>query len=189
MIMATQQKPLNSPFTMKATAAQVMKGIDLRGQTAIVTGGYSGIGLVVTKMLARAGALVIVPARTLAKAEQAVKGLNNVEIGTLDLMDPASIDRFADDFLAAGRPLHLLIECAGIMFAPLQRDARGNESQFSTNYLGHFQLAQRLYPALKAAGTARVVIVTSRAQSWNGVDLADPNFQKRAYDPRAAYAQ
>lgn len=185
----TLQQPINSPFTMKSNSEQVIKGLDLTGKTAIVTGGYSGIGLYVTKTLVQAGAHVIVPARTSQKAEDAVGHINNVEIGVLDLMDPTSVDTFATAFLATNRPLDLLIESAGIMFAPLRRDSRGNESQLSTNYLGHFQLAQRLYPALKSAKHSRVVVVTSRAQSWNGFDFEDPNFVKRDYNPRTAYAQ
>lgn len=185
----TLQQPINSPFGMKSTSEQVMKGIDLTGKTAIVTGGYSGIGLQVTKLLANAGAQVIVPARTAAKAEKAVGGLANVKIDVLDLMDPESITRFAAQFLAENRPLDILIENAGIMFSPLKRDRRGNEAHLATNYLGHFQLVQKLYPALKAASKARVVVVTSRAQSWTGFDFADPNFLTRSYDPRIAYAQ
>lgn len=189
MEQTTKQQPINSPFTKKSTSEQVMKSVDLAGKTAIVTGGYSGIGLKVTEYLIKAGAHVIVPAKSLAKAKAAVKKFPTVEIGELDLMNPESIDHFADTFLQKKRPLDLLIEVAGIMFAPLKRDQRGIESQFSTNYLGHFQLTQRLYPALKAAKKARVVIASSRAQSWNGVDFADFNFEKKSYDPRVAYAQ
>ncbi|ANZ63748.1 oxidoreductase [Secundilactobacillus paracollinoides] len=187
--MKTPQQPINSPFTMKATSKQVMRGINLTGKTTIVTGGYSDIGLKVTEALVKAGAHVIVPARTLEKAQTAAGHLPNVEFGVLDLMDPASIDTFAAQFLAQHHQLDLLIECAGIMFAPLRRDSRGNESQFSTNYLGHFQLTAKLYPALKAAGTSRVIVVTSRAQSWNGTDFQDPNFDHRDYDSHVAYAQ
>lgn len=187
--MKTKQAPINSPYNMKSTSHQVMNQVDLTGKTVIVTGGYSGIGLMVTEYLAKAGAKVIVPARTLEKANSAVGQMNNVEIAELNLMDPDSINHFADKFLLTKRPLDLLIEAAGIMFAPLKRDSRGIESQFSTNYLGHFQLAQRLYPALKAAKNARVIIVSSRAQSWNGVDFDDFNFERKEYDPRMAYAQ
>lgn len=185
----TPQQPIASPFDMRATAKQVMKGIDLHNQTVIVTGGYSGIGLQVTKTLVKAGAHVTVPARTLHKAEDAVGHLPNVEIGVLDLMGPASINQFASEWMSHHDHLDLLIECAGIMFAPLRRDSRGNESQLSTNYLGHFHLTQALYPALKKARTSRVIVVTSRAQSWNGVDFNDPNFEHRDYDAHVAYAQ
>lgn len=189
MLQTSKQTPIKSPFNNATTAEKVMKGIDLRGKNVIVTGGYSGIGLRTTEALANAGAHVIVPARTISKAQPVTERIRNAELGVLDLMDPASIDRFAEGFLNSGRPLDLLIECAGIMFPPLNRDRRGNESQFSTNYLGHFQLTAKLYPALKKAQNARVIVMSSRAQSWNGVDFADPNFNGRQYDPKVAYAQ
>jgi len=185
----TTQQPINSPYNKKSTGRQVMKEIDLTGKTAIVTGGYSGIGLKVTQYLSKAGVHVIVPARTLAKAQSSLKSLPNVEIGILDLLDHQSIAEFASNFLKNHSKLDLLIESAGIMFAPLRRDNRGNESQLSTNYLGHFQLTSMLYPALKAAESSRVIIVTSRAQGWNGFDFTDPNFNHKTYNARVAYAQ
>jgi NAD(P)-dependent dehydrogenase (short-subunit alcohol dehydrogenase family) len=90
-------------------------------------------------------------------------GIERVEVGELDLLDPASIDAFAARYLDSGRPLHMLLNNAGIMGGPLVRDARGYESQFATNHLGHFQLTLRLLPALRAARGARVVNTTSGA--------------------------
>jgi NAD(P)-dependent dehydrogenase (short-subunit alcohol dehydrogenase family) len=104
-----------------------------------------------------AGATVIVPARDLGKAAAALDG---IEIEAMDLMDPASIDAFADKFLASGRPLHILVNSAGIMACPLARDSRGYDSQFATSHLGHFQLVTRLWPALRQANGARVVSVS-----------------------------
>jgi NAD(P)-dependent dehydrogenase (short-subunit alcohol dehydrogenase family) len=69
----------------------------------------------------------------------------------MDLLNPASIDAFAERFLASGRPLHIVVNSAGIMACPLARDMRGYESQFATNHLGHFQLVARLWPALRQA--------------------------------------
>lgn len=189
MLQTSRQEPIDSPFNNTTTAEKVMKGIDLKGKNVIVTGGYSGIGLKVTEMLTEAGAHVVVPARTVAKALPVVEHLKNAELGLLDLMDPNSIDRFAKGYLASNRQLDLLIACAGIMFPPLKRDSRGNESQLSTNFLGHFQLTAKLYPALKKADHARVIVMSSRAQSWNGVDFNDPNFKHRTYNARRAYAQ
>jgi len=112
-----------------------------------------------------------------------------VELETLELIDPASIDTFAGRFLSSGRPLDILIHNAGIMAPPLRRDARGYESQFATNHLGHFQLSARLWPALKQAGKARVVAVSSTGISFGGVDFDDPNFERREYDKWKAYGQ
>lgn len=184
----TPQAPLPSGFNARTTAKEVLKGLDLAGQVAIVTGGYSGIGVETTRALAEAGATVVVPARTPEKAEATMAGIPNVELETLDLLDPASIDAFAARFVASGRPLHMLINSAGIMASPLTRDARGYESQFATNHLGHFQLTARLWPALARTPGARVVAVSSRAIHRGGLDLDDPNFERRAYEKWAAYA-
>jgi len=143
------QQPLNSGFNATSTTNDVITGIDLTGKIAIVTGGNAGIGLETTKILAAAGATVIVPARDVKKAEENLKGINNVELETMDIMNPDSIDLFAKKFLASGRPLHLLINNAGIMWVPLRRDNRGIESQLATNYLGQYHLTGRLFPALK----------------------------------------
>jgi NAD(P)-dependent dehydrogenase (short-subunit alcohol dehydrogenase family) len=137
------QKPMGSGFNATSTANDVIKGIDLTGKIAIVTGGGTGIGLETVKTLAKAGATIIVPARDVKKATENLKGITNVEIEKLDLIDPASIDHFAGKFLSSGRPLHLLINNAGIMFVPLRRDANGNESQLATNYLSVFRLTAR----------------------------------------------
>src|SRR5688572_20643117 len=108
------QKKIGSGFNAKTTAAEVIKGIDLRGKIAIVTGGNTGIGLETTKQLAAAGAVVVVPARDVAKAKKNLQGIPNVELEAMDLIDANSIDAFAEKFLASGRPLHLLINNAGI---------------------------------------------------------------------------
>ena len=108
------QQPINSGFSAKSTANDVIKGIDLNGKIAIVTGGNTGIGLETTKILAAAGAKVIVAARDIKKAKKNLKDVANVELQKIDLMDPASIDTFAAQFIASERPLHLLINNAGI---------------------------------------------------------------------------
>src|SRR5690606_35659376 len=127
------QQPLGSGFEATSTSTDVIKGIDLTGKIAIVTGGNTGIGLETTKTLAAAGATVIVPARDMDKAQTNLQGIANVEIAHMDLMNPATIDTLADWFLASGRPLHLLIHNAGIMWVPLRKDSRGIESQLATN--------------------------------------------------------
>jgi NAD(P)-dependent dehydrogenase (short-subunit alcohol dehydrogenase family) len=123
------------------------------------------------------------------RARQALAQIPGAQPDFLDLMDPSSIDAFADRFLSSGRPVHILVNNAGIMANPLTRDSRGFESQFSTNHLGHFQLTVRLWPALLRAQGARVVSVSSRAHRIAGVDFEDPNFERRPYDPWVAYGQ
>lgn len=185
----TLQKPINSGFSAASTAGDVIKSIELSGKVAIVTGGYSGIGLETVRALCSAGARVIVPARDHDKAATALKGINGVEIETMDLLDSASIDAFAERFLNSGQPLHILVNSAGIMASPLMRDSRGYEAQFSTNHLGHFQLTTRLWPALQQAKGARVVAVSSRGHRYSPVVFEDPNFEHREYNPMSAYGQ
>jgi NAD(P)-dependent dehydrogenase (short-subunit alcohol dehydrogenase family) len=187
--MISEQIPIGSGFGFKSTAEDVIAGHDLTGKIAIVTGGYSGIGLETTRAFASAGARVIVPARDMAKARDAVKVIAGVELARLDLFDPSSIDEFAQQFLNSRQPLHILVDNAGIMAVPLIRDARGYESQFATNHLGHFQLTARLWPALVQANGARVISVSSRGHRFSGVDFDDPNFERRPYDKWVAYGQ
>ncbi|MFT8349629.1 oxidoreductase [Clostridium saccharoperbutylacetonicum] len=185
----TIQSPINSGYGFSTTAKEAIENLNLQGKIAIVTGGYSGIGLETAKVLAEAGATVIVPARNIEKAQKAIDGIKNIELGTLDLMDSDSINSFAEKFIASGRPINILVNSAGIMAPPLMRDNRGYEAQFATNHLGHFQLTARLWPALKKAGSARVIAVSSRAQRLGGVNFEDPNFQETEYDKWKAYAQ
>lgn len=183
------QQPLGSGFNARSTAHDVIKGIDLKGKVVIITGGYAGIGLETTKVLSQAGATVIVPARDQAKAAKNLKDIIHVEPETIDLIDPASIDAFAARFLASGRPLHLLINNAGIMWVPLRRDSRGFESQLATNHLGHFQLTARLWSALKQADGARVVNVSSFGHQIAPFDFDDPNFVHTAYETLVGYGR
>jgi NAD(P)-dependent dehydrogenase (short-subunit alcohol dehydrogenase family) len=188
-LMTSRQFPIHSGFGAQATAREVLDGVDLHGKIAIVTGGYSGLGLETTRVLADAGATVIVPARTPGKARNALAGIPRTELAALDLLNPASITAFAQGFIESGRPLHMLVNSAGIMAPPLVRDARGYESQFSANHLGHFQLASHLLPALRKANGARVVSVSSRGHQFGGVDFDDPHFVLREYDRWKAYGQ
>jgi NAD(P)-dependent dehydrogenase (short-subunit alcohol dehydrogenase family) len=183
------QQPISSGFGATSTTSDVIKGINLKGKIVIVTGGNTGIGLETTKTLANAGATVIVPARDVEKAKKNLEGIKNVEIDIMDIMNPDSIDAFAKKFLLSNRPLHLLINNAGIMWVPLRRDSRGIESQLATNYLGQFHLTARLFPALKNANGARVINVSSLGHQMASFDFEDPNFLQREYETLQAYGQ
>jgi NAD(P)-dependent dehydrogenase (short-subunit alcohol dehydrogenase family) len=183
------QQPIGSGFNAKSTSTEVIKGMDLTGKIAIVTGGNTGIGLETTKTLANAGATVIVPARDIEKAKKNLQGIDNVEIEEMDLLNPASIDAFAEKFLSSNRPLHLLINNAGIMWVPLRRDSRGIESQFAVNYLALFQLTAKLWNALKNANGARIVNVSSQGHQFAPFNFDDPNFENREYETLQGYGQ
>lgn len=192
--MPTPQSPIASPFDARSTAAEVLAGRTLQGRHAIVTGGYSGLGLETVRALAGAGAHVTVPVRDMAKAGAALAPLRGAVAGTidvdrLDLADPGSVQAFARRYVERGHPLHLLVNNAAIMANPLTRDAEGHESQFATNHLGHFRLVAGLWPALAAAGAARVVQLSSIGHRRSPVVFDDIDFLRRPYDKWAAYGQ
>jgi len=185
--MTHKQHPLGTLFTPAATAEEVLAGIDLTDKNAIVTGGHAGTGLEVTRALAKAGASVTIGARDPDRAAAALSGIERIRIDRLDLIDPRSIEAFTARWMEVGRPLHILVNGAGASGGP-ERDARGFETQFATNHLGHFQLTLALLPALRAAHGARVVNISSGAQRFGRIRRDDPNFTSD-YDSRAAYAQ
>jgi NAD(P)-dependent dehydrogenase (short-subunit alcohol dehydrogenase family) len=187
--MSSEQRPIGSGFSAASTAADVIRGIDLSGKVAIVTGGSSGLGVETVRAIANAGATVLVPARNVVAASACLAFIDRVQIEYLDLLDPTSIDAFAARFLATGQQLHMLINSAGIMGAPLARDDRGFESHFATNHLAHFQLTAALWPALQRAEGARVVSVSSSGHRYSDVHFDDLHFEKRKYDPLRAYGQ
>ncbi|MGY4964278.1 SDR family NAD(P)-dependent oxidoreductase [Streptomyces sp. 900105245] len=185
--MSTAQHKIGSGFGATSTADDVLRGVDLTGKLALVTGGYSGIGLETTRALVKAGARVVVPARRPATAEQALAGLSGVELDELDLGDLDSVRGFAERFLASRRTLDIVIDSTGIMACPETRVGPGWEAQFATNHLGHFALVNQLWPAI-APGGARVVSVSSRGHHFSGIRWEDVHW-RRGYDKWEAYGQ
>lgn len=190
MDFSDQQKPIGSGYEPKTAAAKIAEGVDLSGKTAIITGGYSGIGLETTRAIARCGAKVIAPARSMDKAREALAGVDgDVTAAAMDLGDVASVRKFAADFKENREALDLLINNAGIMACPETRIGPGWEAQFATNHIGHFVLSNELAPALAKAGGARVVALSSVANKRSPVRFDDINFEKEPYDKWVAYAQ
>ncbi|MEM9738299.1 MAG: oxidoreductase [Pseudomonadota bacterium] len=184
------QAPIGSGFHAKSTAMVVLKGIDLTGKNVIVTGGYSGIGLETVRALAAAGATVTVPARRLEAAKEALDAFpGRLELAQMDLANLADVRAFADNYLATDRPLHILINNAGIMACAEARVGPGWESQFGINHMGHFALTTALLPALLKANGARIVALSSTAHIRSDVHWDDPHFRTHAYDKWDAYGQ
>jgi NAD(P)-dependent dehydrogenase (short-subunit alcohol dehydrogenase family) len=185
----TPQLPVHSGFDAHSTADEVLAGVDLGGHLALVTGGYSGLGLETTRALVRAGARVVVPARRPDAAREALADLGDaVEVDELDLGDQASVRAFAERFVASDRSLDLVIANAGIMACPETRVGEGWEAQFGTNHLGHFALVTRLWPALVRDGGARVVSLSSAGHHRGGMRWEDVMWT-HDYDKWGAYGQ
>ena len=187
---AADQKPLGSGFLAKSEPHEILAGIDLAGTTAILTGGYSGIGLETTRALADAGATVIVPVRDPAKAEENLSTIEgDVSTAKMDLADLDSVRAFASSVYDSIDALDLLINNAGIMACPLDRVGPGWESQFGVNHMGHFALTRALMPLLEKAEAPRVVALSSIAHRRNGILWDDIQFEHSEYQKWVAYAQ
>ena len=187
---ATDQEPLGSGFAPKSEPHEILAGVDLTGKAAIVTGGYSGIGLETTRALASKGAKVIVPVRDQAKAAENLSGVEgNVSSATMDLANLKSVQAFADQMAGELEQLDLLINNAGIMACPLDRVGPGWESQFGVNHMGHFALTKALMPLLEKADAPRVVALSSIAHKRNGILWDDIQFENSEYQKWVAYAQ
>ncbi|HEY3611798.1 MAG TPA: SDR family NAD(P)-dependent oxidoreductase [Pseudonocardiaceae bacterium] len=184
--MTTSQHKIGSGFGATSTAADVLAGVDLSGRLALVTGGYSGIGLETTRALSNAGAEVVVPARRPAVAVEALAGIDRVSVDELDLADLDSVRGFAERIVVSGRRIDLVINNAGLMAAAHTLVGPGWEAQFATNHLGHFALVNRLWPVI--APGARVVSVSSRGHFYSDIRWDDLWFE-RGYDKWAAYGQ
>lgn len=187
---SAQQIPLNSGFIAKSEPDQILADIDLSGKTAVVTGGYSGIGLETTKALASKGAKVIVPVRTPAKAQETLAGLaGDITSAEMDLADLATVQAFAAAVAESNDTIDLLINNAGVMATPERRVGPGWEYQFGINHLGHAALTAALMPLLERAEAPRVVALSSIAHRRGGIIWDDIHFTATAYDKWQAYAQ
>jgi NAD(P)-dependent dehydrogenase (short-subunit alcohol dehydrogenase family) len=193
--MPLPQRPIDSPFGAKTQVGEVVEGVDLTGKTVIVTGAASGIGVETSRALASAGAQVVMPVRSRAKAEgvaadiRASTGNGAVKVADMDLADFASVRAFADAFVASGSALDILINNAGIMATPERRIMGRFEAQFGTNHLGHMLLTCHLAPALLKGAPGRVVELSSIGHRRSAVNFEDPNFETHPYDKWEAYGQ
>ncbi|MFS8199740.1 SDR family NAD(P)-dependent oxidoreductase [Streptomyces sp. CWNU-52B] len=192
--------PVTTPFTASSTADDVLRGVDLTGVRAVVTGGSSGIGAETARALAAAGAEVTLAVRNTAAGAAVAESIERSTSGTrhpirprvvhLDLADRSTVTRFADGWTG---PLHLLINNAGVVTGGLERTREGWELQFATNHLGHFALTLGLRDALARGASdrdgARIVSVSSTAHMRAGVGFDDLHFERGAYDPQIAYAR
>jgi len=171
---------------------------DLQGRVYVVTGANSGAGLATMTQLVRQGAHVVAACRRVSAGEEAVDGLSgepgSAEVIELDLASLASVRRFAQSFLDTHTRLDGLVNNAGVMNTPKGRTVDGFETQFGTNYLGHFLLTELLLDVLKASAPSRIVCVSSVAhvgarKRVAKIHLDDLNYDKRPYDGVEAYTQ
>ena len=172
----------------------------LSGRRFLITGANSGIGYAAALKLARKDAELILACRDMEKGEAALARLReeapgvHAELAVLDLSSLSSVRAFAAQELARRRPLHVLINNAGVMAVPTRTlTPDGFEMQFGTNVLGHFALTGLLWPALEQAAKEssdppRVVTIASIAHKRTHLEIEDLQ-SARAYSPLRAYQQ
>ena len=179
----------------ETTTDEVIDGVDLHGRVAVVTGASTGIGLETARVLAAAGARVIMAGRDAAKHERAIATirerhgdaqLDHVE---LDLTSLASARAAASAVRALTDGVDLLVNNAGVMYTPFERTADGFELQFGTNHLGHFVFTNHLLPAVLGAAPARIVNLSSGGHQSSDIHWDDPNYEHRPYDKFESYGQ
>ena len=166
------------------------------GLRFIVTGSNSGTGRETARRLALAGAEVVIAVRTPAKGEEAAAAIRaeapgaRLEVRRLDLASLASVREFAASVIADDKPLHALVNNAGVMIPPHRIEtADGFELQFGTNFLGPFALTKLLLPVLLEAPQARVATMSSGTANFGRIRFDDLNWTKRRFSPQFSYAQ
>lgn len=160
----------------------------------LVTGANSGIGREIAAALADRGALVVMACRSLQRGEKARAELlaenpaRRLALLLLDLADLGSVRRFAADFAREYGRLDVLVNNAGVLARRRTLTKDGFELSFGVNYLGPFALTLLLLPLLERAPQGRVVMTSSVAHKWSGIDRNDLNSEKH-YNRFLAYGR
>lgn len=181
------QSPILSGFNKSSTASEVLSGLDLTGKTAVITGGYSGLGFESTKALAAAGVHIIVGARNVVSAQKTLSSIPGTIVKELDLSNLESVKRFSNDIVSSKVRVDLVICNAGIMACPETRIVSGWEAQFAINHVGHYMLINLIWGTLNPG--ARVICVSSAGHHLSPIRWDDIHFEKERYDKWIAYGQ
>lgn len=178
-------------FGAETTAEEILAGVDVVGKRVLITGASAGIGAETARVLLKCGATVVGAVRDVDKARAALStsghaaGTGSLELVALDLASLASVSACAEQLIHARSAFDVIICNAGIMAVPHGLTVDGFETQFGTNYIGHFALVNRLATLLAPGG--RVVVLSSAGHRGADVDMDDPDFERSDYDPLLAY--
>src|ERR1700746_3833568 len=183
-----------TPFRATSTTDDVLSGVNLKGKRILVTGVSAGLGVETARSLAAHGAHVVGAARDLNKAKTATEQVRNdaaanggsLELVELDLAHLKSVRACSERLLAKAEPFDVVIANAGVMATPFGHTADGFETQFGTNHLGHFGLVNRNAKLLRPR---RLINLSSAGHRFSNVDLEDPNFERKPYEPFVAYGR
>ncbi len=165
----------------------------VRGRTVMVTGANAGLGRATSETLAEGGARVVMVCRDREKGEEARQAVASVaslepELLVADLSSLASVREAAATWLGWDEPLDVLVNNAGVMPPERVLTGEGFELTFATNVLGPFLLSRLLMPSLEEGSDPRIVMVSSGGMYASRFSLADPELDRREYDPTEVYA-
>jgi NAD(P)-dependent dehydrogenase (short-subunit alcohol dehydrogenase family) len=167
---------------------------DQTGRIAVVTGANTGVGRETARLLAQRGASVIMACRDTAKGTAAAAAIRaavpgaDVRVQQLDLASLASIRAGAEAIRAGADKVDVLVNNAGVMWAPKGHTEDGFDTQFGTNHLGHFALTGLLLDAMRKVAGSRVVTVSSVGHRGSTLDFADLNAE-HGYHAQAQYGR
>jgi NAD(P)-dependent dehydrogenase (short-subunit alcohol dehydrogenase family) len=182
-----------SAFGWSSTTDEVLAERDLTGMTVFITGANSGLGQETARAMAARGAHVMMAGRDQAKLDEAVAAIRaslpeaHLETIICDLGNLAQLRACGAEARARLARIDLLINNAGVMATPFGHTADGFETQIGTNHFGHFALTAELLPLIEAGRGKRIVNLSSRGHHFAPVNLDDPHFKRREYDPWISY--
>eukprot|EP01080_Neovahlkampfia_damariscottae_P012714 gene12714-6912_t len=183
-------------FNSSSTANDVLKGIDLTGKTALITGSNTGIGYETARALCSVGARVIICGRNKEKLEAAKKEIQKsvkdgkIDSLSVDLGDLSSIKQFAEDAKKLDVKIDILILNAGVLSATKQTTKDGFDYVMGVNHLGHFALTIQLLPLMnKESDDSRIVVLTGDIYKTtiDKIDYDDFHFEK-TFGARVTYS-
>ncbi|MCH2042792.1 MAG: oxidoreductase [Saprospiraceae bacterium] len=163
------------------------------GKVFLITGATSGLGKEAARVLTKKGGTVIMAIRNLRKGQQVIDEIQKevpqgiISMKHLDLSSLVSIQKFVADFLLDFDRLDVLINNAGVMMCPYSKTEDGFEIQMGVNHFGHFALTGLLMPILRKTKESRIVVTSSIAHKFGGIDFSDINWEKRRYNSSRAY--
>ena len=179
-------------FDHSRTGEEIIQGHELSNKRIVITGASSGLGAETARLLAGAGAELVLAVRDAAAGEEVAQRISaeagrKPQVLSLDLGNLASVRKFAASL--GNAPVNVLVNNAGVMATPYGRTVDGFETQMGVNHFGHFLLTQLLMPCLLNGAPSRVVSLSSSGHIWSGVDFDDIHFERRVYNPWIAYGQ
>lgn len=164
------------------------------GRTIVISGANTGVGFETGKIFAARGATVVLACRDPARAKQAAERITadapaaRLDVVTLDLASLESVRDAAAELRGRHPRVDVLVNNAGVMWAPKGATADGFETHFGTNHLGHFAFTGLVLDLLLPVAGSRVVVLSSPAHRAGHIDLDDLGYGQR-YRPMAAYSR